>query len=45
MTDGFRPDKTALESDPLDAGAELFVYDEQTQQYRASPGAGSTNPA
>jgi len=44
MTDGFRPDKTALESDPLDAGAELFVYDERTQQYQASPGAGSTNP-
>jgi putative long chain acyl-CoA synthase len=45
MTDGFRPDKTALESDPLDAGAELFVYDEQTLQYLPSPGAGSTNPA
>jgi len=45
MTDGFRPDKTALESDPLDAGAELFVYDEQTLQYQPSPGAGSTNPA
>ena len=34
MTDGFRPDKTALESDPLDAGAELFVYDDETRLYR-----------
>ena len=34
MTDGFRPDKFALEGEPLEAGAELFVYDEQTQAYR-----------
>ncbi|MBW1874985.1 MAG: alpha/beta fold hydrolase [Deltaproteobacteria bacterium] len=36
MTDGFRPDKAALESDPLDAGAELFTYDEETKEYRAA---------
>jgi putative long chain acyl-CoA synthase len=36
MTDGFRPDKAALESDPLDAGAELFVYDEKTKKYRGA---------
>ncbi len=36
MTDGFRPDKSALEGDPLDAGAELFVYDEKTQAYRGA---------
>jgi putative long chain acyl-CoA synthase len=34
MTDGFRPDKAALETDPLDAGAELFVYDDETRLYR-----------
>ena len=33
MTDGFRPDKAALEGDPLDAGAELLVYDPETQTY------------
>ncbi|MGB8331319.1 MAG: AMP-binding protein, partial [Polyangiales bacterium] len=42
MTDGFRPDKSALESDPFDAGAELFVYDEASQKYRAAPRDGST---
>ena len=36
MTDGFRPDKAALESDPLDAGAELFTYDEETKEYRGA---------
>jgi len=35
MTDGFRPDKSALESDPLDVCAELFVYDETSERYRA----------
>ncbi len=42
MTDGFRPDKSALERDPLDSGAELFVYDEKTQGYGAAPRDGST---
>jgi acyl-CoA synthetase (AMP-forming)/AMP-acid ligase II len=42
MTDGFRPDKAALESDPLDAGAELFVYEQNTGQYRAASQGGST---
>ncbi len=42
MTDGFRPDKAALEGDPLDAGAELFVYEQSTGQYRVAPQAGST---
>jgi putative long chain acyl-CoA synthase len=37
MTDGFRPDKSALENDPLDAGAELLVYDEKTRQYSPAP--------
>ena len=41
MTDGFRPDKSALERDPLDAGAELLVYDEHAQRYRAAPVRGS----
>jgi len=36
MTDGFRPDKAALEMDPLDAGAELFVYDDETRLYRTA---------
>ena len=36
MTDGFRPDKAALESDSLDAGAELFTYDEDTKEYRSA---------
>ncbi len=35
MTDGFRPDKAALESGQLDDGAELFVYDPATGRYRA----------
>ena len=33
MTDGFRPDKAALEGTPLDAGAELLVYDPETHTY------------
>ena len=37
MTDGFRPDKAALESDPLEAGAELLIYDENAKRY--SPAA------
>jgi putative long chain acyl-CoA synthase len=34
MTDGFRPDKAALEGVPLDAGAELLAYDAETASYR-----------
>jgi putative long chain acyl-CoA synthase len=34
MTDGFRPDKSAIEGDSLDAGAELFVCDDETGLYR-----------
>jgi putative long chain acyl-CoA synthase len=34
MTDGFRPDKAALEREPLDAGAELLSYDEGVGRYR-----------
>ena len=34
MTDGFRPDKAALEGESLAAAAELFTYDERTQAYR-----------
>ena len=41
MTDGFRPDKSAIEGDPLDAGAELFAYDEEAQRYEPVPGDGS----
>jgi acyl-CoA synthetase (AMP-forming)/AMP-acid ligase II len=41
MTDGFRPDKSAIESDPLGAGAELFAYDENAQQYSPVPRHGS----
>ncbi|MGB3050317.1 MAG: alpha/beta fold hydrolase [Polyangiales bacterium] len=41
MTDGFRPDKLALESAPLGVGAELFVYDEDAQRYGAAPRDGS----
>ncbi|HSN83691.1 MAG TPA: alpha/beta fold hydrolase [Polyangiales bacterium] len=40
MTDGFRPDKAALESEALDAGAELLEYDETTGSYRAVAAAG-----
>jgi putative long chain acyl-CoA synthase len=40
MTDGFRPDKAALETDPLDAGAELFVYDDETKLYRRAEAPG-----
>ena len=43
MTDGFRPDKSALESQPLHAGAELFVYDEDAQQYGVAHCDGSEN--
>jgi putative long chain acyl-CoA synthase len=42
MTDGFRPDKSALEGDPLDADAELFVYDEKAQRYGIAPSGGPT---
>ena len=42
MTDGFRPDKAALESDPLDAGAELFIYDENAERYSAAADRAST---
>jgi putative long chain acyl-CoA synthase len=41
MTDGFRPDKTALESSPLEAGAELLAYDETSERYKAMPCDGS----
>ncbi len=34
MTDGFRPDKAVIESEPLESGAELFVYDETAECYR-----------
>ncbi len=34
MTDGFRPNKAALESQPLGSGAELLVYDDATGRYR-----------
>jgi putative long chain acyl-CoA synthase len=44
MTDGFRPDKAALESDPLDAGAELFVYDQKAQRYVVWQGNASSLP-
>ena len=44
MTDGFRPDKSALESDPLDAGAELFVYDQKAQRYVVWQGNASSLP-
>jgi acyl-CoA synthetase (AMP-forming)/AMP-acid ligase II len=40
MTDGFRPDKSALESEPLEAGAELFAYDESSGRYRSVQAAG-----
>jgi len=41
MTDGFRPDKSALESAALGKGAELFAYDQRAQRYGASPHDGS----
>jgi len=41
MTDGFRPDKSALEGAPLETGAELFVYDETSQRYRTATDDGS----
>ena len=37
MTDGFRPDKSALETSALRQGAELFTYDEQAQRYGSAP--------
>jgi putative long chain acyl-CoA synthase len=37
MTDGFRPDKSALESAALGEGVELFIYDERAQRYGAAP--------
>ncbi len=36
MTDGFRPDKSALERQPLDAAAELLTYDDAKERYEAS---------
>ena len=39
MTDGFRPNKSLLESEPLDVAAELFVYDEAEQRYRPADAA------
>lgn len=41
MTDGFRPDKSVIERDPLDAGAEILSYDEKTKQYDPAPRNGS----
>ncbi len=38
MTDGFRPDKSILEREPLDSGAELFVYEESAARYRSADG-------
>lgn len=37
MTDGFRPDKAAVESESLDAGIEVFVYEEKFERYVAAP--------
>ena len=34
MTDGFRPNKSTIESEPIDFAAELFVYDETAERYR-----------
>ncbi|MFW2388084.1 MAG: AMP-binding protein, partial [Polyangiales bacterium] len=36
MTDGFRPDKSALERDSFDAGIELFAYDPGVGRYHAA---------
>ena len=36
MTDGFRPNKSILESEPLDFAAELLTYDEGQKRYRAA---------
>ncbi|MGB5267263.1 MAG: hypothetical protein WBN30_11775, partial [Polyangiales bacterium] len=41
MTDGFRPDKSALESAAFGEGAELFAYDERAQRYGAAPRDGA----
>jgi putative long chain acyl-CoA synthase len=40
MTDGFRPDKAALEGEPLEAGAELLTYDELAERYWAVQAGG-----
>lgn len=42
MTDGFRPDKAALEGQPLEGGAELFEYDEGSGRYVVARGRGSS---
>lgn len=42
LTDGFRPDKAVLEREPLDAGVELFAYDEGTESYRLVQGTRPT---
>ncbi len=45
MTDGFRPNKSAIESEPLDAGAELWAYDADQERYiavEASAGSSSS---
>ena len=36
MTDGFRPNKSILESEPLDSAAELYRYDELADCYRGA---------
>jgi len=40
MTDGFRPNKAVIESEPPDSGAELFLYDEGAERYRAAEAEG-----
>lgn len=42
MTDGFRPDKSILEGEPLNEAAELFAYDEATEGYRREETMGVT---
>ena len=39
MTDGFRPNKSAIESEPLDSGAELWVYEPDQKRYIVAEGA------
>jgi hypothetical protein len=41
MTDGFRPNKSALESATPGDGAELFVYDGVAQRYAPARRDGS----
>lgn len=41
MTDGFRPDKAILESEPLDRGVELLAYDAETERYHLVDDASS----